>query len=162
MKYLGYMIAALLISASVAVPAARAGTIGVHTFSEHARAYFERTHEGALNSRHKFNESNFGAYYVTDNGWTIGTYRNSYYRQTFYAGYVVSGPTLLAAGPFSIRPDLSMALATGYKRVYGVGVLRPMLMPQIVIQSAYGPAIRYSVAPGKEGVFQHLSVEVKL
>lgn len=134
-------------------PDARAQTVGVHTWSDHSHDTYNITHEGGDNTSKKFNEANFGLYFLKD-GWVVGAYRNSYYRTTVYGGYVWQTPLY---GPLDVA--VSAALATGYRRVHGVGVLRPMLMPQLVLHLPAGLDLRYSVAPAKGGAFQHLSIE---
>jgi hypothetical protein len=136
----------------------RAGTLGLHTWSEHGKATYQITHEGGAPEERKFNEDNFGLYYIGQDNWIVGAYKNSYYRNTVYAGYVIDGPTFRPLG-VQVKPALAAALATGYRRLEGVGTLRVMLMPQVVVHTGYGTAVRYSLAPGKRGMFQHLSIE---
>jgi hypothetical protein len=135
---------------------AHADTIGLHTVSLHGRPYYERTHQGGENTQHAFNNNNFGAYYIADSGLTFGAYRNSYWHTTTYLAWTLE---TRAYGPFSL--SAAVGFATGYKTLHGVGVLRPMILPSLVTDLGFIRA-RYSVAPGKHGVFQHLSLEYKL
>lgn len=129
--------------------------VGVHLWSEHSKDNYQITHEGGRNTERKFNEQNYGLY-VTHNGWTVGTFENSYHRRTWYGGYTwartVYGPVDAVA---------VAGLATGYRRVHGVGLLRPMIMPGLRISLPGGLDLRYSAVPAKGGAFQHLSVEMK-
>jgi hypothetical protein len=135
-------------------PEAKAQTaVGVHLWSEHSKNEYEITHEGGVSEYRKFNEKNYGLY-VVHNGWTAGTFENSYYRRTVYGGYSWVWPVY---GP--LDACLTVALATGYRRVPGVGTLRPMAMPGVRMALPEGIFLRYSVAPAKGGAFQHLSIE---
>jgi len=135
----------------------QAATLGVHTVSKHASNNFERTYNDGSTKMLPYNNENFGAYVVTDSGVVAGGYRNSYDRNTFYAGYSINGPKF---GP--VQTGLSAVLATGYENVVHVGKLRPLILPHLVLDTPLGFAVRYSVGPGKGGAFQHLSFEVKL
>lgn len=147
------------------VPRAQAQTVGLHLVSKHSQDTYDVMHRGGGVTQKEFKEENFGVYFIAQpvdivgfKGRPIfGTYRNSYYRQTVYFGvnrdWNVYGP--LSAGA-------TVALATGYERVMGVGKLRPVLMPHLVLALPAGFAVRYSVAPAKEGAFQHISIEKAL
>lgn len=152
------IIAGLMLGASTC----QAGTLGVHAWSKHGAPTYEVTHRGGPSEHREFNNANFGLYYVSADGWTVGAYKNSYYRNTVYAGYVIQGPSFRPIDGFTVQTDLALALATGYRRVKGVGELRPMAMPQILLShAASGAGVRYSVAPGQRGIFQHISFEKK-
>jgi hypothetical protein len=137
--------------------AVQAQTIGVHLFSEHSEDTFERRYKDTGRVEQvAYNERNFGAYYISRDGWIVGVYDNSYYRTTVYAGYMLDGPRF---GP--VGTHLAAALGTGYEWCPGTGKLRPMLMPSLTVATPLGVSLRYSVAPAKGGVFQHLSIERK-
>lgn len=134
--------------------AAEAQVIGLHTWSEHSRDTHAMTHEGGPNTYKKFNEENWGLYYIDQSGFTVGGYRNSYYKNTFYVGWS------LETDPwYGLRAAITGAFATGYDTVHGVGAIRPMLMPSVVLDVGSPARLRWSVAPAKGGVFQHLSLE---
>lgn len=140
-------------------------TIGVHTWSEHGKDTYDITHEGGPNTTKKFNEKNYGVYVIAGEvdlfGLPVspiaGVYKNSYYHTTVYAGltyeHVLVGNWL--------HWGATAALATGYQRVHGVGVLRPTFMPHVIVR-VDDFAVRYSLTPAKGGVFQHLSFEWEL
>ena len=66
--------------------------VGVHTLTRH-------------DPSHGANDINPGVYLITDKGWTVGTYYNSHFRQTFYAGYTT---------PEWYRFRLTASFNTGY------------------------------------------------
>lgn len=144
---------------------ASAQTIGVHLFSEHGHDTYDITHEGGPNTTKKFNEKNFGGYIIAGEvdifgvpvSPIVGAYKNSYYHTTVYAGLTWDMDLF---GP--LRVGASAVLGTGYERVHGVGKLRPMLMPHILLDLPAGLTLRYSVTPAKGGVFQHISIERSL
>lgn len=113
---------------------ANAGTVGLHIGSKHFPAQ-------------EFNDANPGAYYIHDNGATVGTYYNSERRQSVYAGWTWdSGPWRLQVGAI-----------TGYERR---GVL-PMVVPSV----ALGYGLRVAVLPKVErggSTVIHLMLETKL
>lgn len=149
------MRAALILTALIAT-SAQAQTFGVHLFSEHSENTFERRYSNGVSRQVKYNERNWGAYYINRDGWMVGGYKNSYYRQTFYAGYMWDGPRF---GP--VGTHIAGAVATGYDWCPGTGKLRPMLMPSLTLATPLGVSLRYSAAPAKGGVFSHLSIERK-
>lgn len=147
----------IIIAAALFCGHAAAQTFGVHTFSQHGHDSYTQFHgNDAPPEVVKFNEKNWGLYYINRDGWMIGGYRNSYYHNTFYAGYMWDGPTF---GP--IGTHIAGAIATGYSEVQGVGLLRPMLMPSLTLAAPMGVSARWSVAPAKGGLFMHLSFEKK-
>lgn len=114
---------------------AMAGELTIHTGSWHSEReywtgqyqrvgydwdYFAQT--GALTFkmeeiRRPHNNTNYGLGYTTDQGWTFGIYRNSYYQTSVYGGKAWSwkvGPTLL--GGRQAEVGVMAALATGYRR----------------------------------------------
>lgn len=136
---------------------AQAGTIGVHTLSRHGTDDRRVIHKDGVIEHKPYNNQNYGLYYIDDSGLIMGAYKNSYDKNTVYAGWTWSSPNW---GP--LRVSGTLALATGYRTVIGVGVLRPMAMPSVLLDLPLGTTVRWSVAPSTEkGVFQHLSVEWK-
>lgn len=112
---------------------AHAGTLGLHIGSQHYPA-------------RDFNNFNPGAYYISDEGWTVGTYYNSERKQSVYAGKSWDfGPFRLQAG-----------LITGYSRP-----VLPMVAPSVRL----GAGLRLTVLPkverGGSSVI-HLTWETKL
>jgi|ERR1043165_6186226 hypothetical protein len=145
-----------LILAAMLATSAQAQTIGVHTFSKHSVNTFDYVYADGHRRTVAMNERNLGGYVIFDNGLIVGGYHNSYWEPTFYAGYTHNFANF---GP--ITPSLTAAIATGYEKIYGVGKLRPMLMPSLIAKTPLGVSLRYSAAPAKGGLFQHLSVERK-
>lgn len=98
---------------------AHAGTLGLHIGSQHFPAQ-------------QYNNFNPGAYYIHDNGATVGTYYNSERRQSVYAGWTWdSGPWRLQVGAI-----------TGYER----SAVLPMVVPSV----ALGYGFRLTVLPKVE------------
>ena len=98
---------------------AHAGTLGLHIGSKHFPAQ-------------QYNNFNPGAYYIHDNGATVGTYYNSERRQSVYAGWTWdSGPWRLQVGAI-----------TGYER----SAVLPMVVPSVALW--YG--FRLTVLPKVE------------
>jgi hypothetical protein len=141
---------------AIAAPA-QAGTLGVHLVSRHESRTYEAMHPGGPIWHVPYNNRNTGLYYVTDSGLVVGAYRNSYNVDTVYAGRQWVSPSY---GP--VRFAATAAVATGYQTVHGIGKLRPMLMPSVLVDTPLGVTVRYSAAPAKGGIFQHLSLEMKL
>ena len=126
---LGVALTALVFSGSVC-----AGTLGLHIGSQHFPAQ-------------QYNNFNPGAYYIHDNGATVGTYYNSERRQSVYAGWTWdSGPWRLQVGAI-----------TGYER----RAVLPMVVPSV----ALGHGFRVTVLPKVErdgSSVIHLMWETKL
>lgn len=123
---------ALLLSLTCGV--ASAGTLGLHIGSQHypARAY---------------NNANPGAYYIHDNGATVGTYYNSERRQSVYAGWTWdSGPWRLQVGAI-----------TGYKR----SAVLPVVMPSVALGHGFRLVVLPKVERNGSSVI-HLMYEMKL
>lgn len=149
------MIIGMIIGLAWASSDAKAATIGVHTFSNHGKDTHAVTHEGGDDTYEKFNNKNWGLYYIADSGLTLGGYDNSYDKWTMYVGWTWTSPNW---GP--LRASVTAALATGYQSVHGVGILRPIVMPSVLLDLPRGTAVRWSIAPNHEkGFFQHLSFE---
>lgn len=138
-------------------------TIGVHLFSEHGHDTYQITDEYGPYAERKFNEKNFGAYIIAGHvdlfgvpvSPIVGAYKNSYYHTTVYGGLTYDAPLV---GNW-LHWGATAALATGYQRVHGVGILRPTLMPHLIVRLPGELAVRYSITPAKGGVFQHVSIE---
>ena len=123
---------ALLLSLTCGV--ASAGTLGLHIGSQHypARAY---------------NNANPGAYYIHDNGATVGTYYNSERRQSVYAGWTWdSGQWRLQVGAI-----------TGYER----SAVLPMVVPSVALGYGFRVVVLPKVERGGSSVV-HLMLETKL
>jgi hypothetical protein len=99
-----------------------------------------------------YNNVNVGAYARFDNGLTIGGYRNSIRRNSFYAGYTQALP-----GPFSV----TVGAISGYKLKQGKGhkvgstseghtrgALGLLLAPSIALPSIMGVTPRIIYSPG--------------
>lgn len=114
---------------------ATALAIGLHLGTYH----FDRDRE--------YNNFNPGVYAMCD-GWTAGYYRNSFHRNTVYAGYTVG------RGVFA----LTVAAATGYRRGVKVGgeYVSAMVVPSVKLGAA-----RIGVVPpvGRVDGGVHLSLE---
>jgi hypothetical protein len=137
---------------------AHADTIGLHTFSHHTRDSYDWCHSNTSGKRtcpKAYNNRNLGAYYIHESGATAGFYENSYSRYTVYAGYTAYTPFF-----YGVRGVATLAVATGYKRLYNAGTLRVVLAPGLAYTYRDVTA-RWTVVPGREG-FQHLSLEYKL
>ena len=108
-----------LILALALAGVANAGTLGLHIGSQHFPAQ-------------QYNNFNPGAYYIHDNGATVGTYYNSERRQSVYAGWTWdSGLWRLQVGAI-----------TGYER----SAVLPMVVPSVAI----GYGFRLTVLPKVE------------
>lgn len=136
-------------------------TIGLHLVSVHVpkRDY-----------QHNFNP---GIYVITEDGLTLGAYRNTLDRMSFYAGLTAE------RGPFA----LTLGVTTGYqKRMVPVacadpandkgngclsqrgstnGVLQPFLTPSVRLPALAGLTPRLSYIPGfgVNASVLHLSIE---
>ena len=112
---------------------AHAGTLGLHIGSQHYPAK-------------DFNNFNPGAYYISDEGWTVGTYYNSERKQSVYAGKSwYFGPFRLQAG-----------LITGYSRP-----VLPMVAPSVSLGAGFRLTVLPKVERGGSSVI-HLTRETKL
>lgn len=126
---LGVALTALVFSGS-----ACAGTLGLHIGSQHFPAQ-------------QYNNANPGAYYIHDNGATVGTYYNSERRQSMYAGWTWdSGPWRLQVGAI-----------TGYER----GAVLPMVVPSVALGHGFRLVVLPKVERGGSSVV-HLIWETKL
>ena len=102
---------------------AQAGTLGLHIGSQHFPAQ-------------QYNNFNPGAYYIHDNGATVGTYYNSERRQSVYAGWTWdSGPWRLQVGAI-----------TGYER----RAVLPMVVPSVALGHGFRLTALPKVAGGSE------------
>ena len=101
-------------------------SVGVHTVSHHTKGSY---YDYELRTRREFNNSNPGLYLQASESWdgntanvTVGTYKNSIYRQTTYAT-VGFGREINST--FDI--GLQIGLATGYNSGFGYkGSVVPM------------------------------------
>lgn len=146
--------AVTLFAISLVPGCAQAATFGVHAVSHHNSRTFDRVYLDGSSEKVAYNNTNPGLYVITRDGWTAGFYENSYYETTAYAGWTWSGP---AWGP--VRVEATFALATGYDRVFGCGVLRPMLLPSAVVSLPEDFKVRLSGMPIGNSGFLHLSIE---
>ena len=113
---------------------AQAGTLGLHIGSQHFPAK-------------DFNNSNPGVYYISDQGWTVGTYYNSERRQSVYAGWTWDyGPWRLQAGAI-----------TGYRRA----AVLPLIAPSVSLGYGFRLTVLPKVERGGSAVI-HLTWETKL
>ena len=113
---------------------AHAGTLGFHLGSQHFPAQ-------------QYNNFNPGAYYIHDNGATVGTYYNSERRQSVYAGWTWdSGPWRLQVGAI-----------TGYKR----RAVLPMIVPSVALGYGFRLTVLPKIERGGSTVI-HLMWEMKL
>ncbi len=113
---------------------AHAGTLGLHIGSQHFPAQ-------------QYNNANPGAYYIHDNGATVGTYYNSERRQSVYAGWTWdSGPWRLQVGAI-----------TGYER----RAVLPLVVPSVALGYGFRLAVLPKVERGGSAVL-HLIWETKL
>ena len=112
----------------------KAGTIGIHVASVHSQS--------------GYNNFNPGLYYKHDNGATVGTFRNSERRQSFYAAWTWEF--------FDERLGLTAGAVTGYSRA----AVFPMLVPSLKFRVGDLGAVRLSLlAPPREAMAVHLSFE---
>lgn len=112
---------------------AQAGTLGLHIGSQHF-------------PKQDYNNFNPGAYYISDEGWTAGTYYNSERKQSVYAGKSWDfGPFRLQAG-----------LITGYS-----SPVLPMVAPSVSLGAGFRLTVLPKVERGGSSVI-HLTWETKL
>lgn len=168
-KFISVLMAALLTGAtvllwfvliSVVFPRdCHADTIGLHTVSIHGKSQYDMTKDRGTARETKryvdYNNVNPGLYYV-HNGWTAGFYRNSYDRNTVYAGYTFESDEYLR-----VRAVATVALATGYAVIRGVGDIRPMIVPGIAVRVTESASVRLSGVPAGSHSFAHLSLEYR-
>ncbi len=103
-------------------PCAMADTIGLHIGSHHMPAK-------------NYNNSNPGMYYRTDEGWTVGAYRNSLRNNSVYAGYTWKFGAL----------DVTTAGVTGYFHK-----VQPLLVPSLSLFTYRGVTPRVAYIPRVE------------
>jgi len=143
----------LLIMAAAAVAAlfsqcAQAQVFGLHLHSLHVPA------------KEQDNNLNLGAYVRTESGLTMGFYRNTLRRNSFYVGqsFALIGPV-----------DVTVGAITGYKIKDGQGWSRNYLGPLVALSVAspvqvMGLTLRLTLVPGhlvKSRTVLHLSVETR-
>jgi len=87
-----------------------AGELVIHLGSQHtAKTYAHRTTAADGSTRteaRRFNNANVGLGYISDGGWLVGSYHNSYDVNTIYAG---------RRWMFTEQLGVVTALATGYR-----------------------------------------------
>ncbi|NKI94465.1 hypothetical protein [Rhizobacter sp. SG703] len=103
-------------------PAASAESWGLHIASKHIPAK-------------RYNNSNPGAYYRSDDNWTIGAYHNSLRRNSVYAGYT------LEHGRFGV----TMGGVTGYDHA-----VQPLFVPTVSLFTVQGVTARIAFIPRVE------------
>jgi len=121
-------------------------TIGLHLASVHSNT----------NPKHPPNNVNPGVYVETTEGWTAGTYRNSQYRQSFYAGRTLD----LDLAPV-ITASLTLGAITGYRQ----SPVLPLAVPSLRLRLSDDVATRVAYVPRVEkkgAAAVHLMVEFKL
>lgn len=151
MKFIaGFLFALFLI---VTGNPCKADTIGVHLFSRHGSETFERTYPTQPTQQIKYNNDNFGLYYIADNGFTAGGYKNSYYRNSFYLGWTWEFDKF-----YGVTPSITVAGVTGYDWCRGMGLIRPMVMPSARVD-VLGLGVKLSGLPVGKAGFMHLSIE---
>lgn len=144
---------ALLFALALFASQAQAFTVGAHLVSRHAEDTYKYHWSDGTTTQEPYNNTNPGLYVIHD-GWIAGFYKNSYFKTTVYAGYQLDGPRF---GP--LRTAVVGALATGYEEIFGVGKLRPMILPSLILETPVVD-IRYTAGPHKGGgLFQHVSIE---
>jgi hypothetical protein len=119
----------------------KVAAVGVHLVSAHAQG--------------QWNDQNYGMYVRWTSGQVLGTYRNSEYRQSVYAGQVftvVDGPVITA--------DVMVGVVSGYAS----GAI-PAVIPTVGVRVADRTVLRTTFVPrvtryGSAAV--HLSVEFEL
>lgn len=128
----------LAIVAFVATFAANAATIGAHL--------------GTYHDTGKWCNFNPGLYFKTDSGLTVGGYRNSECRKSFYAGYTVE-----------YGKDVRVAVTTGVITGYKIGTI-PLFAPSVAMNVTEQASLRLTFIPKIEpkgaNAF-HLSTEYK-
>ncbi|HEY9101970.1 hypothetical protein [Chitinimonas sp.] len=67
-------------------PLTFADELFLHGLTYHGRRHYEEFRDNQWTTRH-YNEVNPGVGYAFDNGLILGTYRNSYYKQSVYGVY---------------------------------------------------------------------------
>lgn len=123
-------------------------TVGLHLHSVHVPA------------KEQDNNSNWGAYVRTDSGLTVGGYRNTLRRNSFYIGQ-----SSQLIGPV----DVTLGGITGYKIKDGQGWSRSYIAPLVALSAAspaqvMGVTPRLTLVPGhliKARTVLHISVEGK-
>lgn len=136
----------LILAALLLTSTAQAATYGLHAHSMHVPA------------RDLDNNENWGLYARTESGLTVGGYRNTLRRNSFYAGQ-----TLQLWGPV----DVTLGGITGYQIKDGEGWSRNAIAPLVALSIAspvkvLGVTPRVTVVPGhlvKARTVIHLSAE---
>lgn len=136
-------------------------TIGLHLVSAHVPRH---------DYQHNFNP---GIYVLTEDGLTLGVYRNTLNRASVYAGLTIEqGPFALTLGVTTgyqkhwthVRcTDPSMDKGSGCMEQVGTnnGVLSPFLTPSVRLPAVAGftPRVSYIPGLGVNASVVHLSIE---
>nr|WP_297388312.1 hypothetical protein [uncultured Roseateles sp.] len=137
------LLACVFVVVLVSITPAKAQTLGVHIGSQHYPARDR-------------NNVNPGIYYVTESGWLVGGYHNSFRKLSLYGGHTWQ---LWQHEPTGLRADVAVMLATGYNTKFG---LRPGVLPSVAYPVAAGWRARLSYGPRtdpKASHLLHLSIE---
>ena len=122
-----------------AIPAQAQTLVGIHTVSVHTEKGYNNTNPG---------------FYLSIDGYTVGTYYNSERHQTYYVGYNFAGEL-----GYGLDWGLTLGLATGYERSKVV----PMVVPSVSYGLGNNFAVRLSAIPpfAKSPGVAHLSFEYR-
>lgn len=174
-------------------PALQPTTLGLHLYSHHVHGGCEGFNPGSAGATCLgWNNANVGAYLRWANGLTVGTVRNSLYRQGVYAAW--SGERdLVQLGGLPVSVAITLGVTSGYDRLVqddfagqpGKGqhtavrcdaagrcrtvllrsVLAPLVVPSVALQVTPRTAVRLSYVPQSGADASgafHLSMEFKL
>lgn len=168
---LGTLIAAALLSASGTVLGQQLpAVVGVHGATWHA------ANQDKIPGSRGYNDANPGAYARWANGFTIGAYRNSLFRNSAYVGWTitdqadrfgllvgaVSGYDKLAPPGQGTHEGVRCDKANGCRTVSLKSVILPMIAPSVRIPVTDRASVRLwgLIGGGKPAV--HLSLEWRL
>ncbi len=118
-----------------------AGELIVHGLSMHANDGYTKNGEFK-----RYNETNYGLGYRSDDGWVVGAYYNSYYKPSIYAGYNWMwsvGPTM-----FGRQPEIGLMLVgvTGYQHRSNM-MVTPMAGFNLKVPAGDRTSILFTVSP---------------
>lgn len=132
---------------------ADAWIVGLHLLSVHIPSY------------QYGNDHNYGLYVRAPSGATVGGFRNTIGRTSFYGGWTFT----LDTGILNTEVDLTAGFITGYKREctesvcrgYSPGALAPLLAPSVSWpnRSGFSPRITFLPAVAERSAVIHLSIE---
>jgi hypothetical protein len=143
-------------------------TVGLHLASSHT----ERGRSASAGDR-GWNNHNSGIYAMWDNGATLGTFKNSLYRQSTYLGWTASDRTNTASLTLGVisgydkltdnvgdHQDMRCDSAKGCRLVSLKSVILPLLVPSIRIGITDKLSARLSLlAVPRQPLAAHLSLE---